>query len=185
MTDIVSQTDKTLLIDGDGLTAISGNPASLKSRSAPTVLTPHPGEMARLINQSVSDLEKNRVDIVQKFAKQWEAVIVLKGAHSLIGYPDGNIYLNLTGNPGMATAGSGDVLAGTIPAMFGLGYGFDTAVRMGVFLHGFAGDLCAQDTGEDGVIASDILDYLPEALYRMRNDFLTIENRYTDKISIL
>src|SRR5690606_6514542 len=98
------------------------------------------------------------------------AVIVLKGAHSLIGYPDGRVFVNLTGNAGMATAGSGDVLAGMIAAAAGLGLPFDEAVRMGVALHGFAGDIAAGRVGQDGTTAETILDAVPEALQRARTE---------------
>ena len=162
---------KPLLIDGDGITAISEDIKLIKEQQNPTILTPHPAEMARIAQISTNDVLANGISLVQKKAKSLNAYIVLKGAHSLIGYPDKKVFVNMSGNSGMATAGSGDVLTGTIAAMYGLGLCLEDAVRTGVFLHGFSGDLAAAEKGEDGITAQDILDYLPFALKQYREEY--------------
>ncbi len=155
---------KPLLIDGDGITALIGDLPLIKKRPAPTLLTPHLGEMARLTGVTPARLGGNRIPLVQETAAALGAILVMKGPHTLIGAPDGRVFINLSGNPGMATAGSGDCLTGAIAAMFGQGLPLEEAVRKGVFLHGLAGDLAAAAQGEDGLTASDILAYLPLAL---------------------
>jgi NAD(P)H-hydrate epimerase len=167
---LVRDVRKPVLIDGDGITAVSGEKALITGRRHPTVLTPHPGEMSRLEKCTVDEIEKDRTAVLRRAAADLGAVVVLKGAHSLIGYPDGGIHINPSGNSGMATAGSGDVLAGTIAAMHGLGLTVRDAVRTGVFIHGLSGDLSAGKKGEDGITARDILDTLPLAVrhYRAR-----------------
>lgn len=161
---LVVATPTPLLLDGDGLTAIAGDTTILRRRCGPTVLTPHLGELARLTGLTTDAIRRDRVAALRQAAAAMQAVIVMKGAHSLIGYPDGRVSINLSGNAGMATAGSGDVLTGTMAAMAGLGLGFDEAVRMGVFMHGLAGDLAAEQVGEDGMTAQTILDQLPQAV---------------------
>ena len=166
--ELAAEIKKPLLIDGDGLTAMAMDVGILRERKSPTILTPHPGEMARLSGKSVAEIDKNKIAILQEAAKNLNSIIVLKGAHSLIGYPEGEVFVNLSGNAGMASAGSGDVLTGCIAAMYGLGLKPQEATRKGVFLHGLAGDLAAEKKGMDGITARDIMEYLPAALKKDR-----------------
>jgi hydroxyethylthiazole kinase-like uncharacterized protein yjeF len=166
--ELAAELTKPLLIDGDGITAVCGEPSALANRQAPTILTPHTGEMARLTGRSVNEVESDRITIVQETAARFGAFFVLKGAHSLIATSDGQAFINLSGNSGMATPGSGDVLTGAIAAMSGLGLEIPEAVRMGVFVHGVAGDLAVAETGPDGVVASDILQMLSAAMRQAR-----------------
>ena len=153
-----------LLIDGDGLTAVSRASEKLAHRPGETVLTPHLGEMARLTGLTVEAIRDDPVGVLQKTAARLRAVVFLKGAHSLIGFPDQRVFINTTGSHAMATAGSGDVLTGTIAAMRGAGLPLDQAVLKGVALHGRAGDIAAETIGADGVTARDILNGLTEAV---------------------
>jgi NAD(P)H-hydrate epimerase len=166
--ELTSAVKKPLLLDGDGITAVAGHPELIRNRPAPTVLTPHPGEMARLTGRAVREIETDRIAVLQETCLNLHAFIVLKGAHSLIGAPDGRVFVNMSGNPGMATAGVGDVLTGAIAAMVGQGMPLAEAVRKGVYLHGLAADLAAAEKGEDGITARDVLDFLPFAVKQER-----------------
>ncbi len=177
---LTTKIKKPLLLDGDGLTALKGNLDILKKRKNLTVLTPHPTEFTRLFGGKTKETKINRVRITREKAAEYGCFIVFKGANSLIGCPDGEVFINLTGNPGMATAGSGDVLTGIIPGMLKIVPSdternmFKNSVRTGVLIHGLAGDLVSQKKGEDGIVAGDILNSIPEAIqvYRKEGDDL-------------
>ena len=151
-----------LILDGGALTAVGVDMMIIRKRQSPTVITPHPGEMARLIGKTSGEVQEKRRDFAMKYAKLSGAVTVLKGSGTVV--TDGaSSYVNETGNPGMATAGSGDVLCGVIAALIGQGLAPFDAARLGVCLHGLAGDLGIAETGMRGLIASDIIKNLPGA----------------------
>jgi len=180
--ELVKEIEVPLLIDGDGITAIASDLGIIKKRKVETILTPHSGEMSRLAKMKVEEVNRDKVSVLQKTARDLNAIIVFKGAHSLIGYPDERVYINTSGNPGMATAGSGDVLTGAIAAMYGLGLPLGEAVRTGVFMHGFSGDVAACDKGEDGITAQDILDYLPHAVSYYRQNLKELSGNFYESI---
>jgi len=180
--ELAKRIEAPLLIDGDGITAIAGETRLIKARRAEAILTPHSGEMARITKMEADAVNKDKISVLQKTASELNAIIVLKGAHSLIGYPDERVYINPSGNPGMATAGSGDALTGAVAAMYGLGLPLGDAVRMGVFIHGLSGDLAAREKGEDGITAQDILDYLPNAVRYYRQNFKELSENFYGSI---
>ena len=159
-----------LVIDADGLSGLAGRLERLKKKFRPArvltpwVLTPHPGEAARLLRTSAAAIQKDRLGSVRAMAEASGATVVLKGYRSVIALPDGGIFFNPTGNPGMATAGSGDVLTGMMTALAGRHEDMKLAVIAAVYLHGLAGDLAARAQGEEGLIASDIIEKIPAAL---------------------
>jgi len=158
-----------LVIDADGLNAFEGFPQQLEGRRRPLVLTPHPGEMARLTGLSTGDVQKDRVAVARKLAAERHAIVVLKGHRTVIAQPDGPAWINPTGNAGMATGGTGDVLTGMIAGFLAqqpkdvLG-----AAQAGVYLHGLAGDIARDLVGEHSLVATDILAMLPLAFERVR-----------------
>lgn len=159
---LLEQVARPVVLDADGLNALSRHTEILNRREAPTVLTPHPGEFARLTGLDTKAVQADRRNVALEFARRHRAVLVLKGAGTLV--TDGRrLYTNTTGNPGMATGGSGDVLAGLLGALLAQGVeAFDAAV-LGVYLHGRAGDLARDEVGETSLIATDLLDHLPAA----------------------
>ncbi len=182
---IIRNVRKPVIIDGDGITAITKDIDIIKNREFPTILTPHLGEFSRIANMPIEDIKLRKIGVASEYTEKLNAVIVLKGAFTLIALPDGRVMVNTSGNPGMATAGSGDVLTGTIAAMFGMGLSVEGAVRTGVFMHGLSGDLASKSVGTDGVTASDILNFLPKAVQYFRENYKKLrENAYERAYSI-
>lgn len=153
-----------LVIDADGLNALAQERECISRLDKDAVLTPHPGEMARLTNTSVSVLETDRIRTAQQFASKHGVTLVFKGAPTVIGTPNGDVWINSTGNPGMATGGMGDVLTGVIAGLIAQGVSSETAGVLGVYVHGLAGDIVSERLGTHGLIASDVLKAVPEAL---------------------
>jgi NAD(P)H-hydrate epimerase len=164
-----------LVIDADGLNALSEDLSALQDRRSPAViLTPHPGEMARLAGCSVSEVNADRLGIASSFARTNNVYLILKGARTVIASPDGGVAINGSGNPGMASGGMGDVLTGLLSALLSQGYDPLTVCRLGVFVHGYAGDLVAKEKGEMGLCASDLQERLPYAIYQLLSAALPI-----------
>ncbi len=150
------------VIDADGINAAAKDINIIRRTKAPLIFTPHPAEMARLLSTTVDDIEHNRIRYAKTFAEEMNCVLVLKGANTIVAAPDGSVYFNTTGNPGMATAGSGDVLSGIITARLAMGYSPLKAALDGVYIHGAAGDAAAKACGQTYMTASDIITGLKE-----------------------
>ncbi len=155
---------KPLVLDADGLNALAEEVDLLKKLSLPSILTPHPGEMGRLIRLSPEDVQRDRQRIAVEFAKKYHVIVALKGHATVVADYEGSVYVNDTGNPGMASGGCGDVLTGMIAGLLGQHLALFDAARLGVHLHGLAGDLAAADRGEIGLLASDLADRIPQAI---------------------
>jgi len=162
--EFIKQCPRPMVIDADGLNALVGNPDIFNQAQSPIVITPHPGEMARLLDVGTAFVQEDRLAVAGKFAKDFNVTVVLKGARTVVAEPGGDIAINTTGNPGMASGGMGDVLTGMIASFIGQGLsGFDAA-RLGVYLHGLAGDIAAKKVGQASLLATDLLEALPEAM---------------------
>jgi len=170
---LVSSSQMPLVLDADGLNAFGGRAAELNGEQRVLILTPHPGEMARLLSHpaeppvSALQVQADRIGIVRAFAKRHHCYLVLKGHRTAIADPGGQVWINTTGNPGMATAGAGDLLTGIIAGLLAQGLSPMEAVLLGVYAHGMAGDLAADDTGEISLMARDILEALPDAFQQL------------------
>jgi NAD(P)H-hydrate epimerase len=165
---LVERSGVPLVLDADALIAFAGDTERLVGRDGvDLVITPHPGEMARLVGGNIEDVQANRIDIAREFATSHRLHVVLKGHRTVIASPDGRIAINLTGNPGMATGGTGDVLTGMIAAWFAQLLDADAACRLAVYLHGLAGDLAEADEGEVALIAGDVVARLGDAVLEL------------------
>ncbi len=163
---LIQEARMPMVFDADALNILAENPTWLAFLPAGCVLTPHPGEFRRLAGSWNDDFE--RLDKQRRLSQKHNIIVVLKGANTSISFPDGKVYFNSTGNPGMATAGSGDVLTGIITGLMASGYSSGVAALAGVYLHGLAGDLAARKKGYEALIAGDIIDYLGKAFKKMQ-----------------
>ena len=159
-----------MVVDADALNAFEGSASQLNGRGRTVIITPHPGEMSRLTGLSIAEIQANRLEVARKFAREHELIVVLKGHRTLIAAPDGTVWVNPTGNPGMATGGTGDVLTGMVAGLIAQHpqHAFE-ATALAVYLHGLAGDLASESVGENSLVATDLVRFLPEAFAQMRN----------------
>ena len=156
-----------IVLDADGLNAFEGRAAELKKKAGALVITPHPGEMARLTGLSIAAIQHDRVNVARTFARDHELIVVLKGHRTLVAQPDGAVWVNATGNPGMATGGTGDILTGMTAGLLAQNPDLVAeAVLAAVCLHGLAGDVARETMGEHSMVATDLLAGLPEAFRR-------------------
>ncbi len=165
---LLQRTTVPVVLDADGLTLVADDPEMLKACQAPLILTPHPGELGRLLQVSPADIQADRLDVALDFVRDARVHLILKGAHTVIYTPDGHRWINCTGNAAMATAGTGDVLAGLIGALLAQGLSPLQAAQGGVYLHGLAGDQVCAGLGPTGLIASDLIRELPHTMHRVR-----------------
>jgi ADP-dependent NAD(P)H-hydrate dehydratase / NAD(P)H-hydrate epimerase len=177
--DLVRRSPVPVVLDADGINAFVAPAAPLQNEMGqPVIITPHPGEMARLLGKKIADVQKNRLETAVSCAEQNRCYVVLKGFQTVIASPAGDLFINGTGNPGMATGGTGDILAGMM-GRFVAGWkhqsGRENAVSLvdyisaAVYLHGLAGDLAADEEGMESLIATDLLTYLPKAFKKVAN----------------
>jgi NAD(P)H-hydrate epimerase len=159
-----------VILDADGLNAFVGRADEFRSRKPELLaITPHPGEMGRLLGATARDVQAKRLEVALDAAEKWKAFVILKGFHTILATPQGQAYINTTGNPGMATGGTGDVLTGTLAGLtaeFGT-KNWEHVLGLGVYLHGLAGDVAAERVGQAPLIASDLIEALPEAFARL------------------
>lgn len=167
--NLVAQADIPMVIDADAFAALSKHTALIRKTSASRILTPHPLELAQLIEMDKDTLLKQHRTLTMTLAKKWQCTLLLKGHQTLVASNEGGMYTNKTGNAGMATAGSGDVLTGMITAFLGQGMEDFKAAKYGAYYHGLAGDLAAADKTKVAMIASDIIEHIPAAFKKSGN----------------
>ncbi|MBF0135763.1 MAG: NAD(P)H-hydrate dehydratase [Magnetococcales bacterium] len=169
---LCSHFDVPVVLDADALNLLAASPDGVhtltRERRSPLVLTPHPGEMARLVQSDVAGVQRDRLGMATRWAVTWGVWVVLKGAGTVIAAPDGTAWINDTGNPGMAAGGSGDLLTGIVGGLLAQGWPVASAVRGGVWLHGAAGDAVAAECGSAGLLASDLLPHLQRLRHEMK-----------------
>ncbi|MGH9516826.1 MAG: NAD(P)H-hydrate dehydratase [Terriglobales bacterium] len=166
---IVTKTQIPIVLDADGLNAFEGHAQELNGRNRTLVLTPHPGEMARLTCLTTAAIQRDRINVALSFARDHQLILVLKGDRTIVANPEGEAWVNTTGNPGMATGGTGDILTGVVSGMLAQHpKSAFLAVLTAVYLHGLAGDVAEESTGEQSVVATDLITALPEAFRRIR-----------------
>jgi NAD(P)H-hydrate epimerase len=164
---IIQESPVPLVIDADGLNNLAGQSQILQKLKVPAILTPHPGEMARLMETTVATVQADRLQSARNFALEFNVHVVLKGAGTVIAHPDGSAYINTTGNTGMAAGGMGDVLTGVIAGLITQGFRPDTAARSGVYLHGAAADSLAESIGPVGFLASEVMHAVPGEIKKL------------------
>lgn len=174
--EIIRNSELPMVIDADAITLVADNPKILQETKAPIVLTPHPGEMSRLAKISTEEVQADRINVARDFSTKFNCYLVLKGARSVISTPQGEIFINTTGNAGMASGGMGDILTGIIGGLLAQQIEPTNACKLGVFVHGLAGDIIAEQNGESGIIASDVANSVPKAIKeipKMDQDVIT------------
>jgi ADP-dependent NAD(P)H-hydrate dehydratase / NAD(P)H-hydrate epimerase len=166
---LVVKCKSALVLDADGLNAFEGRASELNGKGRSLVITPHPGEMARLTGSTIAAVQRDRINVARAFAREHELIVVLKGHRTLIAQPDGTVWVNTTGNPGMATGGTGDILTGMVGGLIAQNpEHIVEAVIAAVHLHGLAGDVARESMGEHSLVATDLIGALPEAFRRVR-----------------
>jgi NAD(P)H-hydrate epimerase len=166
---LIQEIDKPLILDADGINAVSEDKKYLKNIKKDVIITPHLGEMSRITGIEIEDIIKDKIKIIKDFIKEYKINVLLKDGRSIIGDVEGNIYINTTGNSGMATPGAGDVLSGIIAALAAHNMPLHQAAIVGNFIHGMAGDLLLNEISEEGIIAGDIINKIPVVIKNLKN----------------